>query len=432
MQRFLSLAISVGALLIALTVFGLYYIERPTIFRVAVTKGSESHKLLLTLNQEFVRDHTDVRFRLAPVVDTRAAAKAMEDRSADLAVVRSDANMPTNASTALILEHPILVVMAPSGSSLTSVAELKGQRVASVALEATAEGADALLDAIEQQYALPPHTLPRKSIDVAELAEALGRKEIDAVFAFGRFDSPHMLQVVRALAREGAPTFLAIGDAAAMAKRNRGVEATTLLRGAFGGAPSLPPENVETIGATLRLVADNDLSNSAVGELVRQMLSHRTAAAAKSPVANAMETPDTDRGEAQPTHPGAAAFIDNEEESFFERYSDVIYIGAMIASLLASAGATLISRMTVKGYEQFDHLLEQSLEILKNAREAADLDALRQLELQIDEILTHTLASGRMPKLDGHQLAGLTLAVEQARLAIQDRRRIIIDASARA
>ncbi len=77
-------------------------------------------------------------------------------------------------------------------------------------------------------------------------------------------------------------------------------------------------------------------------------------------------------------------------------------------------------------------MLERSLEILKNAREAEDLDALRLLELQIDEILTHTLASGSIPKLDGHQLAGLTLAVEQARLAIKDRRRIVMDAVGRA
>lgn len=432
MRRFLSLAVSIGALLIALTVVGLYYIERPTVFRVAVTKGGEPQRLLVALNQEFARDHTDVRFRIAPVADSRAAAKAMEERSADLAVVRSDANMPPNASTALILEHPILVVIAPPGSNLSSIAELKDKRVASVALDSASEGAGALLDALEQQYALPPQSLPRKSVDIAELTELLAKNEVDAVLAFGRFDAPQMAQVVRTLSREGTPAFLPIGDAAALAKKTRGVEATTLLRGAFGGAPSLPAENIETIGATVRLVADNDLANSAVGELVRQTLAHRTAAAAKSPVANAMETPDTDKGEALPTHPGAAAFIDNEEESFFERYSDVIYIGAMVASLLASAIATLVSRMTVKGYEQFDHLLEQSLEILKRAREAEDLEALKLLELQIDEILTHTLASGRMPKLDGHQLAGLTLAVEQARLAIKERRRIVMDAVARA
>ncbi|MBB4198731.1 hypothetical protein CCR94_06575 [Rhodoblastus sphagnicola] len=432
MRRFLSLAFPIGALLIAIIVAGLYFYERPTVLRVAVAKGGESQKLLAALNQEFTRDHADVRFRLTPVADARAAAKAMEDRGVDLAVIRSDANQPPNAATALILEHQILVVMVPSGSNVTNIADLKGKRVASLSVDLANEGAGALLDAVEAQYALPPQTLPRKCLETADLAESLARKEVDAVLAFGRFDSPQMIQVVRTVSQEGPPSFLAIGDAAAMAKKNPGVEATSLLRGAFGGGPSIPAENVETIGVTLRLVADNDLANSVVGDLVRQTLAHRTAVASRNPVANAMETPDTDKGEALPTHPGAAAFIDNEEETFFERYSDAIYIGAMVASVLASLGATLISRVTVKGYEQFDHLLEQSLEILKSAREAEDLECLRLLELQIDEILTRTLASGRIPKLDGHQLAGLTLAVEQARLAIKDRRRIVMDAVGRA
>jgi hypothetical protein len=92
---------------------------------------------------------------------------------------------------------------------------------------------------------------------------------------------------------------------------------------------------------------------------------------------------------------------------------------------LISVGATLLSRITVRGYEQFDHLIEQALQILKDAREAPNLESLQNLELQIDEILTRTLATGRMPKLDVHQLAGLTLAVEQARLALMDRRRVL-------
>jgi len=431
MRRSLSLAVSIGALLIALTVFGLFFIERPSVLRVAVAKGGESQKLLLAVNQEFTRDHTDLRLRMTPVADMRAAAKAIEDGAVDLAVIRSDLAPPSNAATALILERQILVVMAPAGSSVANIADLNGKRVVSVAVDPGDDDAGALFDAVEQQFALPPQTLPRKPIETGELADRLAKGEIDAVLALGRFDSPHMLQVVRAVARGGAPAFLAIGDAAAMAKKDRGLEATSLLRGAFGGGPSLPPENVETIGVTLRLVASNDLANGVVGELVRQTLAHRAAVAAKARVANAIETPETDKDEALPTHPGAAAFIDDEEESFLDRYSDAIYLGAMVVSLLASLGATLISRTTVRGYEQFDHLLEQALGILKTAREAQDMDALRQLELQIDEILTNTLASGQIPKLDGHQLAGLTLAVEQARLAIKDRRRAVADAAGR-
>ncbi len=128
-----------------------------------------------------------------------------------------------------------------------------------------------------------------------------------------------------------------------------------------------------------------------------------------------------------PTHPGAAAFLDGEEETFFDKYSDLIYIGAMIGSVLVSGVATLASRVTVQGYARFDLLMEQALTILKSGREASDLPTLAKLELEIDDILTQSLAAAHMPKLDGHQLAALTLAVQQARLAIADRRSEIME-----
>ena len=80
----------------------------------------------------------------------------------------------------------------------------------------------------------------------------------------------------------------------------------------------------------------------------------------------------------------------------------------MVGSILVSGFATLASRMAVSGYARFDRLLEEALMILKAGREAGDLETLAKLEIQIDAILTRSLAAGEMPKLDGHQLAGLT------------------------
>jgi hypothetical protein len=162
------------------------------------------------------------------------------------------------------------------------------------------------------------------------------------------------------------------------------------------------------------------LANSTVGDVTRAILAARVAAATTVPVANHIQTPETDKGGVLPTHPGAAAFIDGEEETFFEKYSDMMYIGAMIGSVLITSIAALASRLAVRGYERFDLLMEHALTILKAGREAVDAPTLSRLELEIDEILTQSLAGGT--KLDGHQLASLTLAIQQARLAIADRR----------
>jgi TRAP-type uncharacterized transport system substrate-binding protein len=426
MRRILLLLLALGTGLVALTTIGLYFYERPTFLKVAVPRGGEAQKLFAALNQELVRTRADLRFHLVPTNDVRAAAKAMADGAVDLAVVRSDIAMPTNAATALILSHQFAIIAAAHGASYSNFSDLKGKRVAIVASEISGDANQKLLDTIEAQYSLPPDAIDRKLVDLSGLPELLHSGEIDAVLAFGAFDSPQISEIIQLLSHHvsppDSPVFVPIRESNAIAKRFPGLEATEILRGAFGGSPSRPAENVETIGATLRLVASNDLANSTVGDVTGLILANRAAAATTAPLANHIEAPETDKGGVLPTHPGAAAFLDGEEETFFEKYSDMIYIGAMVGSVLISSLAALASRMTVRGYARFDQLMEQALIILKAGREATDAQELNRLELEIDEILTQSLAAAQMPKLDGHQLAALTLAVQQARLAIADRR----------
>jgi hypothetical protein len=59
------------------------------------------------------------------------------------------------------------------------------------------------------------------------------------------------------------------------------------------------------------------------------------------PIAAAMEKPDTEKGSAEAVHPGAAAYYDNNEKSFMDRYGDWLYIGAMGFSGLGSVIAAM-------------------------------------------------------------------------------------------
>ncbi len=426
MSRFLLLALAALAALVALSTIGLYFYERPSVLRVAVPHGGEYQKLLAKLNQEFIREHENIRFRLSPTSDDAAAAKAISDGNADLAVVRSDIAMPDNAETILILAHYSLVVVAPPGKNFNSFSDLKGKTVGVVETEASAGANQNLLGTIEAQYSLVPEEMKSFNVSVGDLPRLLREAKIDAVLAFGLFDSPQILEVVRTVSDSGAsagtPVFVPILEGNALAGKYPGLEASEILRGAFGGSPSRPMANLPTVGATVRLVARTSLDNSTVGDVTRAILANRILVAKTVPIANHIEAPSTDKGEVLPTHPGAAAFLDGEEETFFDKYSDMIYIGAMIGSVIISGLATLASRLAISGYARFDQLIEKALTIMKEGREANDFDSLAQLEIQIDEILTRSLAAAEMPKFDSHQLAALTLAVQQARLAIADRR----------
>ena len=149
MRRFFPVILASGAALVALATIGIYFYERPTSLRVAVPRGSEYQKLLSALNQEFIHGHADIRFKIVPTTGEHAAAKAIEDRNVDLAVVRSDISMPTNAQTALILAHYSAVILAPPHATFTNFSELSGKRIAVIETETSDDANRNLLATIE-------------------------------------------------------------------------------------------------------------------------------------------------------------------------------------------------------------------------------------------------------------------------------------------
>jgi hypothetical protein len=62
------------------------------------------------------------------------------------------------------------------------------------------------------------------------------------------------------------------------------------------------------------------------------------------PSIQGLETPSTDKDAPLTVHSGAAAFIDGEQESFFERYGDWFYLAVMGLSMLGTGGAAILGR----------------------------------------------------------------------------------------
>lgn len=422
MRRIFLTVLAATAALIGAAIIGFYLYERPTTLRIAMPRGGETQKLFALLNQDLLHGREDLRFQPIMTRDAREAAQIIEDGKADLAVARSDIAMPQDTMTAVILAHLSAVLVAPAHFTGHNFTDLKGKTVGVIETDLSGEADRALFSTLVSLYAAPDSEIHSQLVAPAEVAGLLRAGKIDAVFAFGPVDAPHVVEAVTAASEAGPPVFIPILEGEALAEKFPSLESAEILRGSFGGAPPRPEQNIQTFGSTLRLVARENLDNNTVGEVTRLILAYRNEVAAKLPLALHIEAPSTDKSEIMQTHPGAAAFLDDEEQSFFDKYSDMIYIGAMLGSVLISGLATLASRLTASSYARFDHLIEQALMVLKQSRDAADAAHLSALEAEIDEILTGSLAAADTPKLDSHQIAALSLAIQQARLAIADRR----------
>ena len=181
------------------------------------------------------------------------------------------------------------------------------------------------------------------------------------------------------------PTFLAINAAEAIAEREPVYESGEIKAGAFGGSPQRPEESVDTIEVHHFIVARKSLSEQVAADFTKHLFAIRQTLATEMPSAAKIEKPDTDKDAAVPVHPGAAAYLDGELKTFFDRYSDLLYWGLMAMSVLGSGFAGLLSYSKADDRVRKLHTLERLLQIAKAARSADSIKALDALQAEIDD-----------------------------------------------
>src|SRR5262249_58745472 len=92
------------------------------------------------------------------------------------------------------------------------------------------------------------------------------------------------------------------------------------------GGTNLPKEDRPRLSGEYRVVARHSVAAAVVTEITKGLFAIRQELTPETPRAQYIEAPDTTRGGRVPVHPGAEAYFDANEKSFFERYGDWIYI----------------------------------------------------------------------------------------------------------
>jgi TRAP transporter TAXI family solute receptor len=425
---FITLA---GILAIIGTVAGIYYFAmRPEILRIAVgPANSDDVKVVQALTQAFTQSRSQIRLRQIQTDGAAASAKALEEGKADLAIIRGDLDVPKNAQAVATLRKNVAVLWVPpptkvkgkkSGPKITKIAQLAGRRIGVVGRTSANVN---LLKVILQQYGVDPAKVEIVQFPASEAAEAIRNQKADAYLAAGPVNSKITADAINASTRDGgAPTFLAIDSAEAIAQNHPMYEASEIPAGAFGGSPDKPDDEVKTISFSHHIVARKGLSESTVAAFTRQLFAIRQSVMSEFPLAAKIETPDTDKDAAIPVHPGAAAFVDGEEKSFLDRYSDYIWWGLMALSAMGSAGAWFAGYLKKDERNNNTTLRERLLEMIAKARRSETAEELDAMQTEADDILRDTLHCFDHGAIDEGALTAFNIALDQFHNAVADRR----------
>jgi TRAP-type uncharacterized transport system substrate-binding protein len=354
------------------------------VFAVGDGKGVEAR---FAARLAAVLKNTNSRLRLKVVANTDAA-KALaqfDHRQADLAVLRTDAKIPPRARALAILEHDLLLLISPGSKKIKSLAELRKKKIAVLA-----------------DGDISPAFF-RNLLEISDSSDAASRLQmappnstLDKLFASGGYGAviavAHASTLVKdkryeQYAKRGGFTVNAIDDSKAVARRNPGLSEETLATGMLSSSPAIPDDDLDTIGLQWLLVAQSRMSATTAEDLARIIYENKAEFVMEDGFASRIEPADTDKDAFIIAHQGAAEYINDDTKSFMDRYSDLLYLGAGVLSIIGSIFAGIYTSLTRITPERASELATAILDIGERIAHANSLDALEALQDELEAIL---------------------------------------------
>ncbi|OQW55847.1 MAG: TRAP transporter [Proteobacteria bacterium SG_bin9] len=430
---FIALAATLAVL--AMSAAAYYYSMRPVTLRISVgPPNSDDQKVVQALAQAFARERSKIRLRVIPVEGTTAAATSIANGTTDLAIVRGDLDLPKEALAVATLRKNVAVLWAPprattprakgaaKGKPIKKITDLAGKKIGVIGRTPANVN---LLKVILDQYGIKPDKYEVVQFSTTGFAEAVKGQNLDAFMAVGPVNSRITADAINATTREGAlPTFLAIDAADAIDQKYPAYESAEIPAGAYGN--DKPDDAIKTIGFNHHIVARKALPETTVAAFTRQIFSMRQSVLAEYAHAAKLEAPDTDKDASLPAHPGAAAYVDGEEKTFLEKYSDYIWFGFMGLSVLGSAGAWFA------GYMRKDERISNSsrrdrlLEMIAIVRKSNNTEEIDELQIEADDIMRDTLNCFEHGAIEEGTLTAFNIALEQFHNAVADRKLLLM------
>jgi TRAP transporter TAXI family solute receptor len=428
------LILAAGMLAFGVAAGTLYYVLRPTTLRIAVgPPGSEDHKLVQLMAQTFAREGSPVR--LSPIT-TEGAQQSIALFSAgktDLAVARGDLNLPENAESVAILRKNVVVLWSAPGLptkgkkqsalKVKTLDALAGHRVGVIG---RTEANVKLLRVILKESGIDPEKVAVSQFSTSQTGEMARDPSLDAFMAVGPLKSKITVDAIAATATaRGEPKFLPIDVADAIAKKNPIYESEEIPGSIFSSSPARPEDKVDTVSINHLIIAPKSLSDTAVAAFARQLFTNRQQLAREQPTASEIEKPDTDKDAALPAHAGAAAYIDGNERTFLEKYTDYIWGVILVLSGLGSVGAWLKHYWKRDEREKYVEHRDNLLDLISRVRQAETPEELAEMQGAADVMLREALDCYDDGAIEDSDLSVIGLALEQFHHAVTDRRAVI-------
>jgi TRAP-type uncharacterized transport system substrate-binding protein len=353
------------------------------VFAVGDPNGPEARfagKLATMLKNNVSR----FKVRIVTNADNAKALAQFDRHEANLAVLRTDAKVPPRARAVAILDHDLLLVLSPGGKKIKSAADLKKKKVAVIAdSESGANFIRSILELTDNSSASPqvqvvPPGSPVDKLFASGFAAAIAIAPASKIMkdkSYAHF------------AARGGLTLNAIEATKLLTRKFPALSEETVESGTLSSSPTIPEEDVDTVGLKWMLVTQSRMSTTTISELARLVYENKAELALENGFASRIEPAATDKDAFIVAHPGAAEYINDDTKSFVERYSDLMYFAAAALGIIGSICATLYTKVTRVAPEKASELATQLLDLGEDCQDATCVDDLDRMQDELERIL---------------------------------------------
>lgn len=393
-QRVMGIVFAV-VFLLAAAALGILYLWSPhaTLRITSGVEGSKAQRFISAFIKVAEAQHPRIRFQTVPVASLTESAKALEQGKADIAIIRSDATLPVNGETLVILRHDAVAVIVPHHSSISSLPDLTGKSVA-IPIGPAQDDDSHALDLLLSFYNITPDKVKREFLAIEDIGPAIQHKRVVAAIAVGPVGPGPAVDTVASIAAatKGTPKVLGFDDADAIVKRFPMFESYDVPEGGFKGKPAVPDDTVTMLAVNYRFAVPITMLDIVADAIGRSILTAKAQLMNVAPMAGQIEAPDvSDQNPLLPIHPGFAAYLSNGDQSFFDQAQRYLYIFGIPLSIGASLITLLVSMFNARGSKKDRDAVERLLSIAHEAN-AADRERLETLEKELHEAVADCIA----------------------------------------
>jgi TRAP transporter TAXI family solute receptor len=409
------------ALVAGAGLFAYRWYVHPVTLSVAVgSLDGEAPRILSALASRLAAAQAQVRLKIVETSGPLESASSLSSGKTDLAIVRGDVGDLSKAQAVVILTQAVALLVAPPGSSITDMAALKRVTVGVVGGETNQK----IVRVLTKAYGLDRANVVFKDMALTDMRRALDAKEVRALLFVLPLTEKY-LSMVRGLfpqTTKSAPVLIPIENAGAIAEEERAYESFDIPKGTLRGSPPVPEDDVTTLKVSVYLVARKSLDNESVGALAQALASARRDLLAEEPILAQFKAPDLDAGAFLPVHPGAAEFYNGSQQSFLDRWSNIIFLAPMAIGALATVLAAAWKFLRVGEIQTREAALDSLYALGQRIRNADKESDLSEIENQIDGVLRAQRARAATDDENAFDAATLNVAAHRLENLIHDRR----------